>query len=681
MAQRMTDQQRLDAIRDVDPELWAELGEDLAAPRPEIAFRALRGATGAVGAPEPDLTPETIVLAKGRPVLAIAKDTAVIQLGPGDSKTWTKRLQTAQPRLTPAIQAIGRIEVQGHDQLDWLGTGWLIGPDVVATNRHVATEFARASAGGFVFRTSIAGGPMSASIDFIEEIGRDDSSQTFSVAQVIHIEDDSGPDMALLRVSSPNGGTAIPLYTDASPAEWVAVVGYPARDTRIVDQKLMDRLFGEVYDSKRLAPGRVTGTQNGLVLHDCTTLGGNSGSPVLDLGSGRVVALHFAGRYKETNYAVPAPVLADMHDRVMRGESRRTYSVPAAGTTSPQPAVTSSMVAPGRVIRATIPIHITVEIDAPLSGSPGGSGGSSGPPAGPPSKGQSGPAGHGAPDNEPIVESAKPEDYKGRKGYLEGFLKTKVPLPGVVAGKGDVLKFSTGASKTDTVLRYQNFSVVMSAKRRMCFFSAVNINGKLSKKYPRTGWRTDPRIPIGAQIKGECYGNPPRFSRGHMTRREDPVWGPDADAQRGNDDSMHVTNAVPQMQSFNGSIWLSLEDYALQNAREDGMKISVMTGPIFDDNNDPVKYGVKIPIAFWKVIAFIHDDTGNLSATGYSISQDDYLEVPEFVYGKFKTFQRSLKWIEAQTGLTFGSLTKTDRFKEFELGVPRALLDPSQILW
>ena len=81
----------------------------------------------------------------------------------------------------------------------------------------------------------------------------------------------------------------------------------------------------------------------------------------------------------------------------------------------------------------------------------------------------------------------------------------------------------------------------------------------------------------------ECYGNPPKFSRGHMTRREDPGWGDEETAKRGNEDSMHVTNATPQMQAFNAPIWLALEDYALQHAREDDMKISVFTGPYFAD--------------------------------------------------------------------------------------------------
>jgi endonuclease G len=57
---------------------------------------------------------------------------------------------------------------------------------------------------------------------------------------------------------------------------------------------------------------------------------------------------------------------------------------------------------------------------------------------------------------------------------------------------------------------------------------------------------------------------------------------------------MHVTNTVPQIQPFNAGIWLDLEDYALQNARTDKMQVSVFTGPFLEDN-DPIRFGVKIP--------------------------------------------------------------------------------------
>jgi V8-like Glu-specific endopeptidase len=41
-----------------------------------------------------------------------------------------------------------------------------------------------------------------------------------------------------------------------------------------------------------------------IFTHDCSTLGDNSGSCVVDLQTGRVIGLHFRGSYRRTRYAV-----------------------------------------------------------------------------------------------------------------------------------------------------------------------------------------------------------------------------------------------------------------------------------------------------------------------------------------------------------------------------------------
>ncbi len=73
----------------------------------------------------------------------------------------------------------------------------------------------------------------------------------------------------------------------------------------------MERVFGGRYDVKRAAPGVMTPNSRGWATHDCTTLGGNSGSAVIDLATGKAVALHFAGAYVIENYAVPASTIRD----------------------------------------------------------------------------------------------------------------------------------------------------------------------------------------------------------------------------------------------------------------------------------------------------------------------------------------------------------------------------------
>ncbi len=571
------------------------------------------------------------MLRVGRPVLAVIGDVPQIQFTEGASEVWRSRLQASTDRLQVAARAVGRIDVIGLPQFEYVGTGWLVERNTIATNRHVAREFGRRIRGRFAFKNGSGAGPIRVSINFLEEVGRPDRLE-FQIVEILHIEDEKGPDFALLRVEERSGGrelaSPIPLAASpARPAQQIAVIGYPARDRRVPDDELMQSIFGNVYDKKRLAPGQVTEARADVLLHDCSTLGGNSGSVLVDLATGEAVGLHFAGRFLETNYAVPAAVVAARLEQLKRpkppGRPGLLHHDPL-----PPPAVVTQ-----------VP-HAGVSID-----------------------------------QEPLVEGV-PEDYVGRAGYDPAFVGMEVPLP-VVRNTDDVLTFPWNGGQ-EVELKYQHFSVVMSRGRRLCIFSAGNIDGSTPRRFKRPAWRLDPRIPAGQQIRDECYGNAPLFARGHMTRREDPIWGEPHEAALGNSDSMHVTNTVPQMQPFNAGIWLALESYALDHARADQMRISVMTGP-FLLADDPVRDGVRIPRSFWKVIAFVHDETRKLCATGYTMSQEDFLRDEEFVFGQHKTWQTRIADIERRAALSFGPLSALDPFEGDEEGVTRPLTDPSQI--
>jgi endonuclease G len=88
---------------------------------------------------------------------------------------------------------------------------------------------------------------------------------------------------------------------------------------------------------------------------------------------------------------------------------------------------------------------------------------------------------------------------------------------------------------------------------------------------------------------------------------------------------------------------------------------------------------VKIPRSFWKVLAFVHDVTGKLCATGYTMSQEDFLKDDEFVFGQHKTSQTRIAAIEQQAGVSFGRLTSLDPFHDEQESVVSYLTDPSQI--
>src|SRR5260363_4997 len=123
------------------------------------------------------------------------------------------------------------------------------------------------------------------------------------------------------------------------------------------------------------------------------------------------------------------------------------------------------------------------------------------------------------------------EDYANRTGYNPLFIdgKTRIELPVLSdALKCDVATFAWNGQETHE-LKYMHFSTAVSKSRRMPIFSACNIEGSATKTVARTNvWKLDPRIPAEYQMLHEVYGNQRDgyFSRGHMTRRQDPDWGP-----------------------------------------------------------------------------------------------------------------------------------------------------------
>ena len=261
---------------------------------------------------------EAIILRFTRPVLYVQQSSYEPGVsGFPESEVVTARLTAAKNYLDAAIPGVGRIDLRNH-RLDWVGTGWMITSDVAVTNRHVAESFARESVGGFVFRESSGRRIVRASIDWRHEYGQPEESFA-QVEQVLWIEPDGGPDVALLRVrqqDEPNLPDPIGLMTraeiGAAGGRWVTVIGYPEWDSRnnAEDQQ---RIFDGVYGVKRLAPGTAISTApDGTLGHNATTLGGNSGSVVLDLESGKAMGLHFGGIEGDRNSAVQAPILADL---------------------------------------------------------------------------------------------------------------------------------------------------------------------------------------------------------------------------------------------------------------------------------------------------------------------------------------------------------------------------------
>ena len=152
------------------------------------------------------------------------------------------------------------------------------------------------------------------------------------------------------------------------------------------------------------------------------------------------------------------------------------------------------------------------------------------------------------------------------------------------------------------------------------------------------------------------------LDRGHLVRRQDPNWGPQA--EQANADTFHFTNCAPQMAGFNQKTWLDLENYLLENTRRWRARATVFSGPVFSET-DQLYRNVPIPSAYWKVVAFLGEDA-KPSATAYLISQSRELGRLNAMFGRFKTYQCSVLHIQLLTHIDFGLLTAYDGFSNEE---------------
>ncbi len=237
--------------------------------------------------------------------------------------------------------------------------------------------------------------------------------------------------------------------------------------------------------------------------HDCSTLGGNSGSAVLDLENGDVLALHFGGAYQKQNYAVPAFELgrdsrviatgvrfagkplggtndwSNWWSRADGAESvAATANAPLAAAKAAESKADSRRggVKIGRgqeMARIEVPLRITisVEIDRDLAKSI---------------------VATESPGGEAIESAREPfrdADFSTRKGYDPGFLNdpkqekllasVDVPMP-LPADPSVLAKDRSG----EVVIHYENFSIKMHAQRRLALITASNVTKAPDLKRP-----------------------------------------------------------------------------------------------------------------------------------------------------------------------------------------------------
>ncbi|WP_228815084.1 DNA/RNA non-specific endonuclease [Nocardia cyriacigeorgica] len=241
-------------------------------------------------------------------------------------------------------------------------------------------------------------------------------------------------------------------------------------------------------------------------------------------------------------------------------------------------------------------------------------------------------------------------------GFDVDFLGTRVDLPELDPALVD----DTVTLDGSPVLTYTHFSLALSKSRRFARWVAWNIDGSDVKRLGRNGidFTLDPRIPAEYQAGNELYRDN-RIDRGHIARRADLLWGPRPEAEQANRDSFYYTNITPHMDDFNQSgrngIWGQLEDAVFADVDLDNLRVTIIAGPIFHDDDRSYR-GFRIPREFFKIITYITN--GRLHSRAFLLTQNlDQLEALDL--DEFRTYQVTVTEIEKRTQLTFPETIRT----------------------
>ena len=234
---------------------------------------------------------------------------------------WAPILNLHKENIQRAVRSVGIFEILRGGKKFPSGTGWLLSEDLVVTNQHVTEVFCEKVDGKF----QIKKGFEKITIDFNEEFERIHDYE-FKVTEIVHVEEDDTsiydhtPDLAILRVEKINeNGEKLPppltLYNEPLAINQpIAIIGFPSADYKLPLKR--KRVFNNIYDVKRVQPGLIKNIKMLYEFdfkHDCATLVGNSGSPVLDIATGKVVGTHFAGSLNVfEGYAVRTEVLKNI---------------------------------------------------------------------------------------------------------------------------------------------------------------------------------------------------------------------------------------------------------------------------------------------------------------------------------------------------------------------------------
>ncbi len=200
-------------------------------------------------------------------------------------------------RVKSFLRSIGRIDLLPNQKL---GTGFLVTDELLVTNRHV---FKLMTLGTMELEAKAA------VVRFGQEYQVAPDEPELAIMALV--EKHPALDMVLLKVekrSFADGRKPVEIEEEeVEDGEPVVAIGYPSSDAR--NPHLLNLLFSGNYDVKRAAPGQLIAHAPQTIIHDCSTVGGNSGSPIFSMKTAKVVGLHRDGFFLHHNEAVDSITL------------------------------------------------------------------------------------------------------------------------------------------------------------------------------------------------------------------------------------------------------------------------------------------------------------------------------------------------------------------------------------
>lgn len=252
-----------------------------------------------------------IVLALGLLVVTAAGAMAVQRVGRTSAPDAEARLRRVLRDATPSVYRTVVRTLDGHERGG--GTAFVVGPDRLATNVHVAESFFELPPGGTLLVRSQDEPPRSFVVTGVQLHPAHDA---FDIAWWYYRPTVGGDrpvrppgtacDVALLEVEPGSGlGRALPIaargdLASLEPGMPLGYVGYPSEGLSLDGSSVRrpkPHMQTGALTSLTTFTGRVPPAGGGTLLqHSCPTAGGASGSPVLD-ERGRVVGLIHAGNF------------------------------------------------------------------------------------------------------------------------------------------------------------------------------------------------------------------------------------------------------------------------------------------------------------------------------------------------------------------------------------------------